>query len=154
MKTVVVVEDDEWKRDQLVEVIRKHFSDEEVVVVVARSVSTGLKAIVDGADLVLLDMSLPTFEGTGMAGGRPQGFGGQEILNQLHLRGIHVPVIVVTQHGEFSDGDRLRTLSELESELARTAGENFAGAIRFSSVVSGWRDDLVERIRSIQESKI
>ncbi|MCQ8779993.1 response regulator, partial [Escherichia coli] len=54
----------------------------EVSVNVARSVTSAMTCLeIETPDLLLLDMSLPTFDiGEGEAGGRPQGFGGIEVL--------------------------------------------------------------------------
>jgi len=48
-------------------------------------------------DLVLLDMSMPTFDMTDKdKGGRHRGFGGRDILEDIARRGASTKVVIVT----------------------------------------------------------
>jgi len=142
---IVLVEDDDWKRDQLIALIREEFPGVELHT--ARSVNGGLRAVRAGADLVVLDISLPSFEDVAASGGRPQGFGGREILAQMRLRGIQTPVVVVTQYGEFDEGGRIRSLSDVEGDLQRAAPDNYHGVVLFSAAVTGWQSALRAKLR-------
>jgi CheY-like chemotaxis protein len=132
---VVIVEDDDWKREQLTMVVEAAMVNPTIII--ARSVNSGL-----AADLVLLDMSLPSFEGAGQGRGRPQGFGGREILAQLHLRCLSVPVILVTQYGQFEEGDRVRTITEVNAELVVRFSPNYRGYVLFTADTTGWQTEL------------
>src|SRR5215469_6069010 len=101
---VLIVEDDEFKRRRIAQVVRDSFPDVELTL--ERSVNSGLNGIVDGRpDIVLLDMSLTTFDvGPRESGGKPQNFGGLEILRQMDRLQIVIPVIVITQHERFAAG--------------------------------------------------
>ena len=95
---VLLIEDDENKRGQLISFLKEEIAD--VVVGVAASYHSGLRGVLDrSSDLVLLDMTIPTFDiGVEESGGRSQLYGGREILGkQMDRLDIRIPVIVVTQ---------------------------------------------------------
>src|SRR5258708_830765 len=102
---LLVVEDDENKRTQILGFLGERFS--WVKVVAAESLQSGLKLIVsDQFDLILLDMTLPTFDvGIDEDGGRPRAYAGREILRQMDRRKIATPVIVLTQFDRFGEGN-------------------------------------------------
>ena len=95
-------------------------------------------------DLVLLDMSLPTFEvAPGERGGRPQDFGGIAIMNFMEFEDIVVPVIVVTQYESFPTGNgENTTLEEIASRASREHSSVFLGLVYYSSVENSWKDML------------
>lgn len=109
-----------------------------------RSVRTTISALRnDQFDLVLLDMSLPTFDiAPGEPGGRPQGFGGIEVLRQMDFRKIFVPVIVVTQYEAFSDKERHIDLSALDAQLFEEHENNFMGCIYYGALNDAWQKKL------------
>lgn len=56
-------------------------------------------------DLILLDMSMPSFDLTDQFNSEdPESFAGIEIMSQMKLRDINVPVLVVTQYKSFEKG--------------------------------------------------
>lgn len=116
-----------------------------------RSVNSALDALEDNTpDLLILDMSLPTFDITENEwGGRPQGFGGIEILRNMSLENIYCPTIVITGYPAFQRerGNTVR-LDELSKELKDEFSQFLKGTLHFNSTFSEWR---VELKRIIQE---
>ena len=87
---VLLIEDEDPKLEGIQKYLRERHPTFHVTV--ARSVKSGLAALrIQLPDLLLLDMSLPTFDITeSEPGGRPQGFGGIEIVRYLDsLRRAH-----------------------------------------------------------------
>src|SRR4051812_42581245 len=93
---ILLVEDEAPKRDNIRSLLSQMALLEGVQE--ARSVGSAIRALRSGSfDLILLDMSLPTFDiVAGESGGRPQGFGGVEVLRYMDRFQVTTPAIVVT----------------------------------------------------------
>jgi CheY-like chemotaxis protein len=121
----------------------------------ARSVGSALRALrEDTFDLVILDMSLPTFDiGVGEGGGRPQGFGGQEVLRYMDRYAVATPVIVATAFEAFAEKGKAIDLKDLEKSLLSQHPEIFRGIVFYNTMFSKWRDDLRGQIKKVLESE-
>jgi CheY-like chemotaxis protein len=139
---VLLVEDDEDKREQLSFFLERKIKD--VVISKALSLHSGVKALsTSHFDLVILDMSMTTFDRTPTEnGGRPQPFGGREIMHQMERKEIATKVVVVTQYDMFNQGDEVTSLYELDKQLRQLFPNLYLGAVHFSVSYSGWQDDL------------
>jgi CheY-like chemotaxis protein len=95
---VLLVEDDEFKATDISRVLADSLPRAEVLR--ATSVTSAMRAITnDHFALIVLDMSLPTFELSGPGGGgSPQGQGGLEILRLARRLQNPSPFVVVTQY--------------------------------------------------------
>jgi CheY-like chemotaxis protein len=102
-------------------------------------------------DLLLLDMSMPGFDvsDTEPIGGEPEGFAGQELMSQMKLRGIVVPVVVITQYKAFAKGTV--GLSDLIDRFKLEFDEIFLGAIYYSTSAFSWRRELAEYVMRIKK---
>src|ERR1700761_5575060 len=98
---ILLVEDEDPKRNHICSVLSQIRPGIELDLAKSvRSAVDQMKARV--SDLVLLDMSLPTFDvHPGEPGGRPQGFGGIEVLRHMDRLNIVVPCIVITAYEAF-----------------------------------------------------
>lgn len=148
---ILLVEDDDNKRSQLEAFLRETTPGASVDC--ARSLQSGLRQITSHPyDLVLLDMTLPTFDiGVDEDGGRPQAYGGRELLRQMERRGLATPVIVVTQFSRFGEGSDARTLGQLHQQLQAEHPRTYQGRVFYDAGVSGWQEalaELIERTRS------
>lgn len=143
---VLVVEDEDPKRANILAALRRFRPDSTPVE--ARSVSSAIQHLRGSTpDLILLDMSLPTFDvGPGESGGRPQGFGGVEVLRYIDRFGIRVPVIVITAYEAFAKDGRQINLTALEDQLKKAHGEMFIGIVYYNSVYETWLEDLSSAI--------
>src|SRR5664279_1242884 len=99
---ILLVEDEAPKQQHISSAIFDVQPEAEVRI--ARSVRSAIDEMRKRQpDLMLLDMSLPTFDvGPTESGGRPQNFGGSEILRYMDLYELHVPTVVVTAYEAFS----------------------------------------------------
>ncbi|MCK2119889.1 response regulator [Pseudomonas aeruginosa] len=125
----------------------------------ARSVRSALKRLDQVSyDLVVLDMSLPTFDiSEDEHGGRPQGFGGVEVMRDMVNYEIITPVIVVTAYEYFSaDSDedlshgKESTLIELRNELDEEFPGIFIELIKYDTFTDEWQAQLVDSINAIE----
>jgi CheY-like chemotaxis protein len=118
----------------------------------ARSVNSALDVLEsEPLTLLLLDMSLPTFDvGQRESGGRPQGFGGIEVLRHMVMAGIVCPTIVITGYEGFTrEGGATVDLAQLRTEL----NEEFAGLLRgvlhYNSTYDDWKTMLGQALGEV-----
>lgn len=148
---ILLIEDEDPKRRHIETFIRELMPTVDFRT--ARSFNSAVDALESELpDLVLLDMSLPTFEiGDQEKGGRPQGFGGTEILRHLKLSDLVCPIVVLTGYEAFPKGARQVDLAELEAELLGEFPDLFMGVIYFNSAYDEWKhklSQLLERFAS------
>ncbi len=90
-------------------------------------------------------MSLPTFDVTPEEpGGRPQGFGGMEVLRYMDRDKIIVPTIVVTGYEAFVGEEKDIDLVALSKELEENYPEMFVGLVYYNSIMGRWADELTD----------
>jgi CheY-like chemotaxis protein len=149
MNRILLVEDDSDKSEKISSFIQTIFSH-SVELLKAESLRSGWKAIMrDGNfDLILLDMSLPGFDSETEAGsGDPESFAGAEIMAQMSLRKIVIPVIVITQFNTFDNG--AVTLDDLVKGFEASYRDFFLGYIYYNSAVDSWKTDLERYVRMV-----
>lgn len=139
---ILLIEDDPVKSEAI-----QRFISGFLPGAVLRSVSSyqsGLEESIDtDADVIVLDMSMPTFDiTTDEAGGDPQWYAGRDILYQLALRGLKRRVIVVTAFESFGEGASRKTLKELTDDLSSEFSDNFVGSIYYQPSRSYWKQEL------------
>ena len=139
---VLIVEDDENKRKQVTNFVEEIWPASHMDV--ERSLQSGLRSILLGdLDVIVLDMSLPTFDVTVEEdGGRLQAYAGREILRQMDRRQITVPVVVVTQFDKFGEGAAALTREELDAQLRHAHPQIYCGMVYYNVALDGWKDDL------------
>lgn len=144
---LLIAEDEAPKLNHLAEFSRRNLTS---TISFARSVRAAIKAIQDDQpDLVLLDMSLPTFDvGADEPGGRPQGWGGAEVLRYLQFRRIRVPVIVVTQYEAFTTPGGTVDLSHLAEDLVSEHPDLFLGVVHYTALNEEWHSTLLDLVPS------
>lgn len=149
VQNVLLVEDEAPKLAHLQNFLRENFPNLHLST--ARSVNSALDAIeMHTPDLLLLDMSLPTFDiGDGESGGRPQGFGGIEVLRQMTFSEIKCAVIVVTGYEAFlrAPGKPVE-LSELKEELMAEFPGLMLGCVHYNSAYGEWKAQLGMMLQS------
>jgi CheY-like chemotaxis protein len=150
----LLVEDESPKLAHIFRFMREAFS--QVSVVDARSVSSALDAIDEEKfDFLLLDMSLPTFDvGQGEHGGRPQGFGGIEILRHINMAGLDLPTIVLTGYEAFPDeSGTLIDLTTLRQRITEEFPGTVIAVVHFNSSLDDWKVSLHPVIERIVRSR-
>jgi CheY-like chemotaxis protein len=143
---ILLVEDNEPKRRNIIRALGRIISG--VSTSQARSVSSAIAHLRSATpDLILLDMSLPTFDiGPGEPGGRPQGFGGIEVLRYIDRFRLKVPVIVVTAYEAFARGGTQIDLDALRSQLETAHPRTFRGVVFYNSLLGAWSEELAKAV--------
>jgi CheY-like chemotaxis protein len=146
---ILIVEDDENKRTQTSGFISNLVPG--VRIVTANALQSGLRKIISGHfDLIILDMSMPTFDiDLHEDGGRMQAYAGREILWQMERREIEVPVLVLTQFDVFGKGDDALTLRELDETLRTTHPNTYKGLVYYDVAMGTWKEKLRNAIREL-----
>jgi CheY-like chemotaxis protein len=111
----------------------------------AYSVRSAIDALmVRVPDLIVADMSLPTFDiERRERGGTPRPFGGIEVFEHLDRFDLPTPVIVVTSYPSLGDGANALNLDQLRVRLRTQFPINFRGAVYFDSAYSTWESELL-----------
>jgi len=140
---ILVIEDDENKRQQLEKFLKSIRSDCHLTI--QKSYNSGLKSVLSKEkwNLVLLDMTMPTYDiSLNEDGGRPQHYAGRAILRQMKRHNIKTPVIVVTQFDVFGEGTERMTRDELDKQLQSDHPNIYLGMVYYNAAVDGWKNDL------------
>lgn len=152
MMRVLLVEDEGPKRQHIQQFCAEVFA--EVVLDWTGSVRGAIDSLEHTTpDLVLLDMSLPTFQiGSKEKGGRPQGTGGIEVIRFVEMMELAIPIVVVTAYPAISVEGKQHTLEEIDEILKTDHPENYKGLVYFNSVYSTWRGDLERFLKELGAS--
>lgn len=144
MKSILIVEDNSHKREKVVDYILQLLPEAEIDE--AYSFSSGGKLATENSyDLILLDISLPTYDKTESdTGGRNRAFGGHEIARKIIRRKLKTNIIFITQFDSFSDQDRSHSIDSLETLLKNDCGDNYIGLVRYDSSRYSWKEKLGE----------
>lgn len=150
---ILLIEDEVPKQEHILAALKEIRPSASVNV--ARSVRSAIEAIVaEPPDLLLLDMSLPTFDvGPKESGGRPQNFGGAEVLRYMDLYERPLPTVIITAYEAFSKGGRPVDHGSLHSQLTQDHPASYRGLIYYNSLFSEWRRELANLIVAIEETR-
>jgi CheY-like chemotaxis protein len=144
---ILIVEDDYDKIDKIKEFLEEKYG-KEINVLISESLRSALKTIINtiNIDLIILDMSLPNFDISkdDPGGGTPESSAGKELMSQMSLRRLHIPVVVLTQYAVFDEGKK--TLDELKAEFCNDYNEFYLGAVYYNAAVDGWKVELSDLI--------
>ncbi len=147
---ILLIEDNEHKRKKINDFINNLNLD--INIDLACSYTTGLnKAKTETYDLLILDMSMPTFDKTpNESGGRFRTFGGKEIIRQLKRKRKEVAFCIVSSYPKFSeDNNQTFSLEDIGKMLEEVSPEYYIGTIFYNTREIKWREDLEKIIINI-----
>lgn len=147
---ILLVEDEAPKRQHIENLLKTLVPN--ATVSVAKSVNSALDVLeVEAVDLLILDMSLPTFDiGDRERGGRPQGFGGTEVLRVMSMSDISCPTVIITGYEGFvRDGGVTVDLSVLRGELIGEFPDLLKAVLYYNSTFDEWRTILSNTMEDI-----
>lgn len=133
VRTVLLIEDEVHKREELSGYLQEYKIGEEFITVVD-SVRQAIRTVeMRNYDLIILDMALPTFtiQDDVLDGGLDQALGGMEVLRSLQLFGKAAKIIIVTQHPEISIGGKRMKLKEAQVALKKKYNQDIKGAVLY-----------------------
>lgn len=144
---ILVVEDDDNKAKQISQFLNAIIEDLNLTI--KKSFQSGMEAIINNLfDLVLLDMSMPTFEASpSKPKGRHRHYAGKDILTEMKREGVSIPTIVVTQFGVFGEGSDTMNSEQLDINLKGEFPEMYLGMVHYNTSVSDWRKSLEEFLK-------
>lgn len=149
---ILIVEDDDQKYKHISSFLIES-CEIKIKITRNKSLHSALDSITSNIfDLILLDMTLPTFDiSVHEDGGRPQARAGREVLRQMKRRNINFPVIVITQFDVFGVGKDEITLDELNLQLMNSHHGTYLGAIYYSTYSDKWKKDLIDFLVGINK---
>jgi len=148
---LLLVEDSDDKRAKIYAELSSRTPSIELLF--ARSFDSGLRAVAGNRgciDGMLLDMSMPNFD---KSEDPPEHYTGRDLLQQLKLRKLLLPTIVITQLDSFGKGADQLSLPELREELAIEFPTCFRGLIYFSSAQDSWKRELANLLNNFQSAE-
>lgn len=143
---ILVVEDNQYKLNQIKSALLTT-PEHTLSVESAHSFTSAWKQIRSVKfDLIILDISIPTFDKSGTdSGGSFRTFGGKEIALKMKKRNLITNFIFITQYKNFSDKDNSYSLGELKKELI-SQFDHCLGVILYKNESHGWKKELQELI--------
>lgn len=108
---ILVVEDDALKGRQIVNFTKS--INNNIIITQKGALNSGLLELSKNEyDLVILDMSLPTFDNNESEHFQP--YGGLLFLDEVKRKKYKVPIVIVTQYASFGEGEGETTLEEID----------------------------------------
>ena len=149
MRRILLIEDDQFKRDAINKVIASELSSTKIVE--AHSVHAAVAEISAGTfDLLVLDMALPSH--SVVAGESPATSmlsGGLEVVMELAYLSRRDPIVVLTQYPELEIEGELLAIPEAEERLRSMFGEPIRAVIHYEDQDSGWVTRLQDLLRGM-----
>ena len=147
------------KKEHLKSFIESIFNElqNEYCIQFASSVNSALDRIEEEVpDLLILDMSLPTFDinlEKKEFGGNPQGFGGIEVLKNLKIDKVICKTLIITGYEAFSKkNSKPVDINTLKSDLLAKYPEYIIDVLHFNSTYDTWKIKLKSSIEDLIKS--
>lgn len=139
---IMLVEDTQLKAERISTFLAREYRNAEVIL--EKSYQAALTRLDrEKVDLILLDMTIPTFDATARARyGRPRPLGGYEIMRKMNRRRIVADVIIVTQLEHFGDAEQQITFPQVKELCRKEFPSLFKGAVFFSQSDNSWETEL------------
>lgn len=147
---ILLIEDDRKKSDDIVNYVNTNFPNSSIEL--KESYHSGLKSLIkESYDLLLLDMSMPTWDRSPVEnGGDYEKFGGIKILKELSRKKRLLPTILITMFDNFGESDNSITLAQMDAVLKDDYNESYVGSVFYSSDISQWEADLNLLMRKVR----
>ena len=147
MSRILIIEDNETKLLHIKDFCSSYFRD--CALTDRKSYNTAQQEVIFHGgeyDVILLDVSMNTYDSTKDDNGEQEPLAGSNILRFMKLRRIATPVIVVTMYESFVDGVRINALDE---RFRSQYGEVYKGFVYYNLKNEDWKDELLIKIKSV-----
>lgn len=146
---ILLADDDKNKRERIISFLNSKYNHLDIFE--TKSYQSTLKEAIDNEfDLILLDMTMPTFDiSIEEGGGRVRVFAGKEIIKKMTRRKKFIPVVIITQFETFGDDEF--TFEELKKDLQDSNRNIFKEIIYYHNGLSGWQEKLYETIELLKK---
>jgi response regulator of citrate/malate metabolism len=147
-KKILLIEDDEKKIEDIRAFILDNYPSAELTI--KESYQSGLRQIMyHSYDLLLLDMSLPTWERDLESVGSFEKFGGFKIMKEMVRKQVSMNTILITMFDDFGESDSSLTLGEIDGILRKEFEKFYKGYIFYNSRESNWKNVLSDKLNAI-----
>lgn len=147
MRKVLIIEDNETKLERIMDLCSTEFPSYNLVD--KRSYNSAQQEVLfhgNEYDLILLDVSMNTYEISIDDNGEQEPLAGSKILRFMKLRKINTPVIVVTMYESFVDGVKIKAL---DSRFKTQYNNIYKGYIYYNVKTEDWKVKLNTMIKSL-----
>lgn len=146
---IILIEDDKKKIQDIEDFLSSVFNYKSLVV--KESYQSGLRELIfNNYDILLLDMSIPTWDRTPVEmGGNYQKFGGYMVLKEIIRKNKPVNTILITMFDDFGESDNSITLNQLDQILTKEFPEIYKGTVYYSSRENKWKDELKAHLEGL-----
>lgn len=144
---ILIVEDNENKLSKIRTFFNERYSACDIEE--AHSFNSGRRKVFEkNWDLVILDMSLPTYDIThSESGGDKKPIAGKNIIKRMKNRNVIIPTIIITQFETFDD-EKI-SLDTLNREFQESFQDIWKGTIYYGN--DDWESELTKLLDSIQK---
>ena len=145
MKKILIVDDDNYKIENIKKLLLKVNSNFEVSV--ERALNPGLVTLLDNNfDFIVLDMSMPIFDLSETQ--NFDYFGGITFLKEMKRKCIDTPTAIVTQYEIFGEGTSRKTSESIDA-MCKEIFHNYRGLIVYSSIDNNWMEKMVRVVGEV-----
>lgn len=141
--SILIIDDEIVKRNELSQFISELTIMKEIHY--GQSYTSGLRAIIKyKPKLILLDMSMPTYDPTqeDPRGGRPLSMAGHYLLKEIKRKKINTKVIVFTQHPYQEIKNINKSLDEITAMFHKEFPDIFIDSIFYNVTENNWKNKL------------
>lgn len=148
---IILVEDDSKKIEDITSFMTKRLP--KSILTVRESYQSGVREILNNSfDVLLLDMSIPTYDKTPFEVGGPyEKFGGYKILKELSRKNRPLKTILITMFDDFGESDQSITLEQINSSLSEDFPSHFLGSVFYQSKETKWQEELYPLLLNVNK---
>ncbi|MEZ4988590.1 MAG: hypothetical protein R2795_26810 [Saprospiraceae bacterium] len=145
----ILIEDDSKKIEDIKEFVTKTMGCENFIV--RESYQSGIREILKSDfDLLLLDMSIPTYDKSPLESVSPyEKFGGYKVLREIIRKKRPINTILITMFDDFGESDLSITLSQIDNSLKEEFPELYVGSVFYHARENNWQDELRLLIKNL-----
>jgi DNA-binding response OmpR family regulator len=147
---ILIAEDNDDKASALRNFIENNFSN--IFIDHAKALNTAFHKIRTNAyDLILLDMTMPSFENIDNADidVTLKTLAGKDLINKMAYRKISAPIIIVTAFELFGRHDNIEHINSIASELKSMHPDIVKGCVIFDVQSNNWKAELLKEINRV-----
>lgn len=147
MSKILIIEDNETKLQHIRAFCKQ--SLKQCVLIDKQSYNSAQQEVIfhgEEYDLILLDVSMNTYDTQKEDNGEQEPLAGANILRFMKLRRIPTPVVVVTMYESFVDGVRINALDE---RFKTQYKDIYRGFVYYNLKSDDWKDELMSKLNEI-----
>lgn len=147
MSKILIIEDNETKLQHIRAFCKQ--SLKQCVLIDKQSYNSAQQEVIfhgEEYDLILLDVSMNTYDTQKEDNGEQEPLAGANILRFMKLRRITTPVVVVTMYESFVDGVRINAL---DKRFKTQYKDIYRGFVYYNLKSDDWKDELMLKLNEI-----